>query len=55
MQQLTGAVYKLLVLGDSRTGKTNIISRFLGKEFNPNYHETIGVDFTLLLHSLEEP
>jgi Ras-related protein Rab-8A len=36
---------KLIVIGDSGVGKTNIILNFSEKEFKDNYVATIGVDF----------
>lgn len=43
---------KLIIIGDSGVGKTNIILNFVGEKFKENYVATIGVDFkakTLLL------
>lgn len=33
---------KLLIVGGSKTGKTNIVSRFVENSFNPNHFSTIG-------------
>ena len=36
---------KLIIIGDSGVGKTNLILRFVGESFKQNYVATIGVDF----------
>jgi Ras-related protein Rab-11A len=38
-------LYKLLVLGASFVGKTNMLKRFLHNEFDSNSKETVGVEF----------
>ena len=37
---------KIVLIGDSGVGKTNLLSRFRGDQFNPNSKSTIGVEFT---------
>jgi Ras-related protein Rab-8A len=39
---LTG---KVVILGDSAVGKTNILLRFTEGEYRPSHLATIGVDF----------
>jgi len=39
------AKYKILLLGDSGVGKTNLMVRYLAGEFMPDGKPTIGVDF----------
>jgi Ras-related protein Rab-7A len=36
---------KIVVLGDSGVGKTNLISQFALKKFSGQYKSTIGADF----------
>ena len=36
---------KVIIIGDSGVGKTNIILTFVGQVFRENYVATIGVDF----------
>jgi small GTP-binding protein len=36
---------KLIVIGDSGVGKTNILLRYCDSDFKSNYVATIGVDF----------
>lgn len=36
---------KLIIIGDTGVGKTNIILTFVGECFRDNYVATIGVDF----------
>jgi small GTP-binding protein len=36
---------KIITLGDSGVGKTNLLSRFSRNEFNPESKSTIGVEF----------
>ena len=38
-------LFKILILGDSFVGKTNMIKRFLHDEFDSNTKETVGVEF----------
>ncbi|KAG1384252.1 hypothetical protein G6F61_000619 [Rhizopus arrhizus] len=38
-------LFKLVLIGDSEVGKSNIRSRFAKNEFDLNYQSTIGVDF----------
>ena len=35
---------KLMILGEAGVGKTSLLSLLTGEEFNPNHHETEGVD-----------
>lgn len=36
---------KVLVIGDSGVGKTNVLLRFVDGQFNQNHLTTIGIDF----------
>ncbi|KAJ4462638.1 putative lightoid family protein [Paratrimastix pyriformis] len=38
-------VYKVIVVGDSGTGKTSVIQRYVSDVFSDSYKATIGVDF----------
>ena len=38
-------LFKILILGDSFVGKTNMLKRFLHDEFDMNTKETVGVEF----------
>ena len=38
-------IYKIVLVGDSGVGKTNIMLRYLNKEFNINTKATVGVEF----------
>ena len=38
-------IYKILLVGDSGVGTTNIMLRYLNKEFNINTKATVGVEF----------
>ena len=42
-----GDVFKVVFMGDSGVGKTNVMSRFASDAFNINSKPTIGVDFAL--------
>ena len=37
--------FKVVVVGDSGVGKTNLIKRFITNEFSENFKATIGVEF----------
>jgi small GTP-binding protein len=39
------SIYKYIVIGDSRVGKTKIINRFVNNYYDDNYQPTVGVDF----------
>ncbi|XP_008289478.1 ras-related protein Rab-32 [Stegastes partitus] len=43
----TEKLFKVLVIGDVKVGKSNIILRYVKKRFDENYKGTIGIDFTL--------
>lgn len=36
---------KVIIIGESSVGKTNILLRYCENKFKPNYTATIGVDF----------
>ena len=38
-------LFKLILVGDSYVGKTNIMSQYIKKEFNLNSKSTVGVEF----------
>ena len=38
-------MFKIILIGDSSVGKTNLLTRFVKNEFNSNSKPTIGVDF----------
>ena len=40
-------VFKILILGDSGTGKTALVRRSVHDFFTEGYRSTIGVDFSL--------
>ena len=41
------ALYKIVLIGDSNTGKTSMLVRFADSIFSENYLCTIGVDFKI--------
>ncbi|KAJ4782296.1 Ras-related protein Rab-11A [Rhynchospora pubera] len=38
-------LFKIVMIGDSSVGKSNLLARFARNEFNPNSKSTIGVEF----------
>ena len=46
-------LFKIILIGDSGVGKTNIISRFKSNEFNISTRATIGIDFVSKIIQLE--
>ncbi|KAJ5072148.1 methanogen homoaconitase large subunit [Anaeramoeba ignava] len=46
--------YKVLVVGDSGTGKTSYINSFVHGIFSTKYKSTIGVDFALKVMKIDE-
>lgn len=45
---------KLIIIGDSGVGKTNVLMRFCDSEFKENYVATIGVDFKVKILQVED-
>jgi Ras-related protein Rab-8A len=45
---------KLIIIGDSGVGKTNILMRFCESNFKDNYVATIGVDFKIKIIQIED-
>lgn len=44
-QQSQDYLFKIVLLGDSSVGKSNLLARFARNEFFPNSKSTIGVEF----------
>lgn len=40
-------LFKCVIIGDSYTGKTSIVKRLVGNNFNETFQPTIGVDFNV--------
>ena len=38
-------IFKIVLIGDASVGKTNILSKYLYDEFDPNSKSTVGVEF----------
>lgn len=38
-------LFKVVIIGDSAVGKSNLLSRYARNEFNPHSKATIGVEF----------
>jgi len=47
-------IFKVVILGDSGVGKSNILTRFTSNEFNMNSKTTIGVEFATKGMYIEE-
>ena len=45
---------KIIIIGDSGVGKTNLITRFCENTFKDSYVATIGVDFKIKTVSVGE-
>ena len=52
-QEIDG-LYKIVMIGDSGTGKTSILLRFTDNIFNLNQITTIGVDFKIKTFKIDE-
>ena len=46
-------LYKVVIVGDSATGKTGLMTGFAGGDFSTDYIPTIGVDFTTRIIGLD--
>ena len=40
-------IFKIIIIGDSNTGKTSILNRYVKRTFNEHYVCTMGVDFLM--------
>ena len=47
-------LFKLIIIGDSRVGKSCMLDRLTNKEFVQNHEVTLGVEFEALLFTLEQ-
>ena len=45
---------KVILIGNSSVGKTSLVNRFMGHEFQENYQCTINADFKIKLISLDQ-
>lgn len=45
---------KILVIGNSFSGKTSIVNRFVKNEYDPNYKATVACDFSLKVLKIED-
>lgn len=46
--------YKIIVIGDSGTGKSSLILQFTNNVFSNSYHSTIGVDFRTKIFQVDD-
>ena len=46
-------VVKVVMIGDSGVGKTNMLLRYCDGCFKPNYASTVGVDFKIKIIQVE--
>jgi len=45
---------KILVIGNSYSGKTSIVNRFVQNKFDSNYKATVACNFSMKIIKLEE-
>ena len=50
-EQVTEKKMQIIILGDGAVGKTSILARHAGKEFNPQHLKTIGKFYSLTSRS----
>ena len=46
-------LFKIVLIGESSVGKTNILSKYLNNEFNPNSKATVGVEFGTINQTID--
>lgn len=45
---------KILVIGNSFSGKTSIVNRFVNNSYDPNYKATVCCDFSMKILRIED-
>ena len=45
---------KILIIGNSFTGKTSVVNRFVKNTFDENYKATIACDFSMKIIKIED-
>lgn len=45
---------KILVIGNSYSGKTSLVQRFVSNKFDTNYKATVACDFSLKILKIED-
>jgi Ras-related protein Rab-6A len=48
------SIMKILVIGNSYSGKTSVVNRFVKNEFNTAYKATVACDFSMKILQLED-
>ena len=51
---ITKYIFKVVLIGDTHTGKSSIIRRFTSNQFDTTHNPTIGVDFASKIIKLDE-
>ena len=46
--------YKLILIGDSTVGKTNLLTQYVDEKFTPNNISTIGIEFKIKIVELKD-
>lgn len=54
MSHRTKALLKVIIVGDTNTGKTSLMQQFVNKKFDAKYKATIGADFLTKEIMIEE-
>ncbi|MGV3740391.1 MAG: Rab family GTPase, partial [Gammaproteobacteria bacterium] len=44
-------LFKIVLAGDGKVGKTQILNRWLNNEFKENYKPTVGIDFNTKMYA----
>ena len=48
------ANFRILICGDLKTGKSQVLNRLAGDDFSQEYYSTIGLDFKIRKFQLDE-
>jgi Ras-related protein Rab-28 len=46
-EEISEKQFKMIILGDSQTGKTSIATKYAQESFTKQYNPTVGVEFYL--------
>ena len=52
--QIDSHMFKIVIVGDSAVGKSNLLSRYIKNEFNRESKSTVGVELSLKVYKIND-